>query len=665
MVKNNSEKEYACYYSPNDLSIGWNLELAENCIDKFSKGYRPNNLSDIIELWHVCKLIDTGFRLNKWTDLRYQELTSEKKEMFDYFIQTIHKISTKDKELQNEYDHLYWGYLSSFWDIIENYKLFNNIDKEFIISLASEDINNLRSILKHKRLTEHFKDVLKEELLKNPLSAELLIAEFVKNSISSKEKMFFPTNLNIKDKENIINSYLDSDNPNLNFVRIITQVKDDKNKILLSPTTRLKAKKLEKRLNNELMKDSRAVIINTSFSVEWKRDEQLPPKTFFQDEKENSHIVYNRFYIEKCDNFNRILAFANLFEWFSHNGLITLISKPSECEIFELLIFDKADSAYPDYSSFNFKKRMALGQIISYDVILHQLGSSLEQEIKQYYEKSLLDYFGYKGLPITLPNENTSWLGKCREICPEIDALALQYNDYACNGNVDAELIKLEKPMKMENCLSLLKKKYYQINNDNSSFKSILNYLFSSQSMLFHIDPYKKENFHNFVQLMRKHQYVNYSNYSNYQKPNIDLLIKNKILKKESDGKLQIANYDIINAFEEIYENGACSYWHYSKETRKELDQMQTRGWLVNDDHLLCESERDYFSYYLDNKKFTNGPALRNKYLHGNIGGETSDSIHKESYYILLSLLVNLILKITDDLLIAQNVFNENNNIVK
>ena len=46
-----------CFYSPNDLSIGYNLELAEKAIAKY-KSEPASTLTDVIELFHIKKLID-------------------------------------------------------------------------------------------------------------------------------------------------------------------------------------------------------------------------------------------------------------------------------------------------------------------------------------------------------------------------------------------------------------------------------------------------------------------------------------------------------------------------------------------------------------------------------------------------------------------------------
>ena len=83
------------------------------------------------------------------------------------------------------------------------------------------------------------------------------------------------------------------------------------------------------------------------------------------------------------------------------------------------------------------------------------------------------------------------------------------------------------------------------------------------------------------------------------------------------------------------------------------LDKWKDEGLLEIDDHLLCESERNLFSYYLNNNKYTNGPAIRNQYAHGAIPVGDDVQVHAKNYYILLMLLILLLLKIEDELRIG------------
>lgn len=110
----------------------------------------------------------------------------------------------------------------------------------------------------------------------------------------------------------------------------------------------------------------------------------------------------------------------------------------------------------------------------------------------------------------------------------------------------------------------------------------------------------------------------------------------------------------MLNVLKSLWEYKVCSYWHYNEDERAVLDNMYSKGWLIKDDHLLNRPERNYFSYYLDNSNFTNGFAYRNHYMHGSISSVNDEQKHTIAYMIFLRMLAILLLKIDDDLRLAQ-----------
>ena len=66
---------------------------------------------------------------------------------------------------------------------------------------------------------------------------------------------------------------------------------------------------------------------------------------------------------------------------------------------------------------------------------------------------------------------------------------------------------------------------------------------------------------------------------------------------------------------------------------------------------LLSPDEADYMSYLLNNAKFSNALALRNKYAHGS--GVVSALTEKKlasDYFMMLAALIGIVLKINEEL---------------
>ena len=182
---------------------------------------------------------------------------------------------------------------------------------------------------------------------------------------------------------------------------------------------------------------------------------------------------------------------------------------------------------------------------------------------------------------------------------------------------------------------------------------------FSDQSMLTYVSPHKDKHYSSYFEMLVKETEIPYDNYLDYQKHHLEYVLSHGYLKINESGNVELVKGVDVLLLKQLYEYHACSYWAYDERIRAVLDEMKDKGWLKVDNHLLSKKERDYFSYYLNNEKFTNGPALRNRYDHGVIGSSVSDEQHKNNYYRLLNLLILYLLKIEDDLKV-RNYLNLN-----
>lgn len=100
---------------------------------------------------------------------------------------------------------------------------------------------------------------------------------------------------------------------------------------------------------------------------------------------------------------------------------------------------------------------------------------------------------------------------------------------------------------------------------------------------------------------------VNFNDYKDYQKNYLNYLRNTGYLSISENGTIKVEKPKDILLLKQLYEYQACPYWYYDSAIQKSILVMVERGWLVEDNHLLTPSEQDYFSYYLNNEKFTNG----------------------------------------------------------
>lgn len=649
-------QDRVCFFSKYDMSVGHYLEMAEKRIQEVSEGSMPTDLEGVIELWHIKLLFENGCRLQQWTDNEFEKLKSSTNEYNKIIANYFHSLNPT--KIKSEFELLEWTYKKTFWEIIDAYKLYWLIEPETLRTIISENINYLREVLECKGIVEKFKNVIREELLRNSNSAHFILEKYVtKQGQYNEHQLYLPSNLSLDDKEQILIDYLQSDDPNINYVRLITQIKDSKNQIRISPKTRLLAERLEKKLNDKIFSDS-STVTQLSIGVQFIDKDDVEPVGFKVSEDGVRNYTYSIPYIRKCDNIGRVVYCISIFEWLNQHFLIDLINKRTEVDTLESLLMDKGRYSYPTCMIFENKNRVSLAQLYAYGKVLQQNGSSFEKELKQFYEFHLRNEYDYPCLPINFPNEEDSALNKCRVLCPELDAVVMQYNMFVEEDEIDKELIRLSKPLKVEEGKSLLENKYYEIAEGNDDIQRVLwGVLGYGNSMLAYVEPFIDKKYHSLVELLEKENNVKYSNYADYQKFHLDFLIQQGIIGLNTDGELYIVSQSKINVLRSLWEYEVCSYWHYNDEERHILDDMLTKGWLVKDDHLLSKPERDYFSYYLDNMKFTNGLAYRNHYMHGSTPPVDDEKEHQIAYITFLRLLAILLLKIADDLWLARRVF--------
>ena len=105
-----------------------------------------------------------------------------------------------------------WTIEDSFWEMVENVSAYKQISNTAFNFLISSRKVNIRAILYNEKTVQKFATELRNFLLLYEETAELLLAQYVENTIESGNTCI-SQKLKFKDKEDIISRYLDSENP--------------------------------------------------------------------------------------------------------------------------------------------------------------------------------------------------------------------------------------------------------------------------------------------------------------------------------------------------------------------------------------------------------------------------------------------------------------------
>ena len=637
------------YFSTYDMSISYYLQNAEEIIEKYHKGWRPDDVNDVIELYNIWLFVENNIYMKSWSEDTLNEIKGYKDDIIPFF--------SKLNELTwvEVYKQVDVSYRQNFWEIIDKFNIKSFISKATLDEVLLEDSYDLRYLLQRERMVKKNNELLATLLKENEHTAEWLLSEFVEDDkFGHREHMYFPSALTLQDRESIISAYLDLPEPNLNYVRLILVAKKDSN-LRLSDDVVLKAKNVEGELNNKYFNESNTV--HFKYSVRLSGEFNKPLKWVEYDEEGDAILCYSRPIMLGFKDADLLHYCRYGFEFLTYNGMVSLVSKISESSVFERTMGLTGKYSYTTNMAFRYNEAISMLQIEAMQNALENEGRNLESAIKVFYETYLKEKYGYPSTALSLPDPSADWVSKCRIIAPEIDAVAKRYNLFAKRGSVDDDLLQISSDtVRVSGAASCNHIKYYTIKGQPGELYRLFHLLFSDQSMLSFVDPFKDKHYGSFFQMLAEQDgKIPYDNYAQYQRSGIDYLIEEGYLSKNEEGYLFVEKKMEIGFLKHLYEYHSCPVLAYGTYGKEMLQVMAEKGWLEEDNHLFSIEERNYFDYYMYNSPYTNGPALRNRYVHGTSGSPNQDYKHRSAYNRLLILLILELLKIEDDLIQRQS----------
>lgn len=637
------------YFSTYDMSISYYLQNAEEIIEKYHKGWRPEDVNDVIELYNIWLFVDNGIYMKSWSEEILSEIKGYKDAIIPFFS------NLNETTWVEVYKQVDFSYRHNFWEIIDMFNIKSFISKATLDEALLENSYDLRYLLQRERLVKKNNELLATLLKENDHTAEWLLSEFVEDDkFGNHEHMYFPSALTLQDRENIISAYLDLPEPNLNYVRLVLVAKKDSN-LKLSDDVVLKAKNVEGELNNKYFNEGNTV--HFKYSVRLSGESNKPLKWVEYDEEGDAILCYSRPIMLGFKDADLLHYCRYGFEFLTYNGMVSLVSKISESSVFERTMGLTGKYSYTTNMAFRYNEAISMLQVEAMQNALENEGRNLESAIKDFYETYLKEKYGYPSTALSLPDPSADWVSKCRIIAPEIDAVAKRYNLFAKRGSVDDDLLQISSDtVRVSGAASCNHIKYYTIKGQPGELYRLFHLFFSDQSMLSFVDPFKDKHYGSFFQMLAEQDgKIPYDNYAQYQRSGIDYLIEEGYLSKNEEGYLFVEKKMEIGLLKHLYEYHSCPVLAYGTYGKEMLQVMAEKGWLEEDNHLFSIEERNYFDYYMYNSPYTNGPALRNRYVHGTSGSPNQDYKHRSAYNRLLILLILELLKIEDDLIQRQS----------
>lgn len=627
------------FYGAGDIATYMMLSRAAELAGKFDPSSMPLDMTGVLELFNVQKYLENEILPDSYTQEERDQVLRKLPQIRSAV--SRHFSSIKGADLAEKLADIDHEYLADLVDLLGRNKVFERCDGAIVLPALRAAGVHLDQMLASRKLVHAYDAQLRDALLAWPRAAEYLVRKYLQRD--AHEEIFLPLSFTPSDSHALLERYIDSDDAHLNYVELISTSKDNL-AAGIDTKLRLRAKRRHAGLVAQLF--DKTAGLRTGYEVQLSRAQSEPVK--FETDRSDGLVTrytYGRSWLESTLEYPSILNnFQHLFEFSDRRVLLTLPSYAANIGTVAGLVGIHGKDEYKVGAVFRTADSVSLLQTQMYLNFLRYSEVELEEVISWYFGTHLPESFGVEGFSFAPSGHGTPYLQKVRHLFAEMESIANQFTLFARDGELDRDLLAMgSEQVRYREVPSLLEGKYLYPSGSEEMAR-ILHLLFSDQSRLTYISEDLRAR--SLVGLLIEN-HVKYADFHEHQQASVDYLMSVGIVE-DVDDRVQFASLPRLSVLKALHETEADSYFHLSKSERAEADDMLEKGWITRRSSLLTGAEGAYFNYFLNGVDFSNGPALRNKYLHGSQANAT-DEVHYETYIIALRLTVALVIKMNDD----------------
>jgi hypothetical protein len=628
------------FYGVHDLATGWHIPRVVELVERFDPKSARASTVDMLELHNVQQYLEHGFLPNAYTEDERERAKARIPQIRGGVARYFSAIdNTNFAAMVAGVGHDYHGNLL---DLLGRNKAFERCDGATVLPALTAAGVHLGDLLASKKLVQAYDAEMRDELRASPRGAEHLIRKYLQDD--ARGEVHLPPSFTPVDARELLERYVDSEDANPNYVGLIATAKE--NRLAgIDAKLKLRAKRRNDEMTAKFFDENEGFKTGCEVGISGTQDE---PVVFEMDTAEQfvSRYTYSSRWLEEtCENPSILNNFLHLFDFVDRQALLVLPSYLAHLGVMERFMGTTGKTEYKVGAAFRAIDMNTLLQTRLYHHFLESKGIDLEQVISWFFEEYLVEEFGASNFSFTPSGSGTSYLQKVRHLFAEMESVANQFNLFVKDGELDRDLLAMgSEQVKYKEIPSLLDGKYVYP-SEGEEIAGILHLLFSDQSTLNYINENLKAD--NAARLLLENR-VAYADFEDYQKPSVDHLIKLGVLN-DSGMRVQLANVEQLLILKALFTTQAANYYRLSDAGRAEADVMVAKGWVTRSSSLLTDAEGKYFNYFLNGVEFTNGPQLRNKYLHGSQANSDGEDAHFHTYIIALRLTVALVIKLNDD----------------
>lgn len=633
------------FYPSNDLATVYYLRKVGKKLDSFKEESSFDNINTVIEFYNICKYIKDGQALKTWSDTQYS-----------YYVDVCKKVTSKIAEffcaitksdILSIYKDVDINYIDDFWILFSLYCNEIQFINDTFIKFVESRNNTMRYVLQNKKCVERFSDNILNYMLTHEESANLLIEKYL---VKEGTDYYFPKKLTIKEKSQILEKYIDSENPSIDYLKLLSEATSS-SELQVSDFLKYKAKKAYEKQYQVLFKD--ANFIENTCLVGFKKIDSICQWNFSNGKTE---LFYDIDWLQNYLDYPTILNnFIYVFDFFDYEKNCNYVFHQYQLGILEDIMGVKGKKEYNNTYIFNFMDTVYNITMNLYYKFLLEKNIELEDIFKWFFEEYIKKEFGIEGFSYNASTKNSSLLEKIKNLLSEMESVLKQFELYALHGEVNRELLNISSQHVKVNSIPSINNRKYLYSNSSSLDNEIFE-LFSNQSTLCYTEKFQSK-YNCFYDLLINEK-VKIDDFVEYQKERIKRLIDKKDVMVTQDGYLEVSTPRACILSYLYYKNVFNYYYH--KNLSSIIGELETNKEVIFESTLFSHSEASYINFVLNKAEFTNGYDLRNRYMHGTY--TLNEDEQWRDYIELLRIMVLIIVKINDEFCLKLN--NGRNKIV-
>lgn len=626
------------FHGARDLAAHHQAPQAAAILERLDPSRTDYTLDQIIELHNARLFVEAGIVPRSYS-AEQQETLSERvstaRRTIGRFFSTL-----DDAKLAAVAGPLLYDYHSDLLELFARNKIYTRCTPAAVLALLDRLDVGLSDMLASSELVSFCNAELRLRLLSNHMNAELLIRKYLQRQPHA--VVYMPATFTPRDAASLVDEYLGSDDANLNYLQLVSPARPTV-ELGLDARTKLKAKRQYARRSSDYFADNQGFRTSCEVLIS---DEQVEPVESSSADGDTRFSYSLRWLEENLDYGTVLNNCINLFDFADVRCMLTLPSFAFEMSALEGAVRVFGANSYATGTCFSFKEQLSSLQLLMYSHFLAEHEIGLESALEWFFRASALENFGIEGYQFRPSSSAATYLERCRHLFSEMESVVKQYKLYVEDSEIDGELLGiLSEGVHYKSIPSLLQNKYVY-SADRQDITAVLQLLFSDQAGLGYINEDLKAET---AAALLARRAPAYGDFRDYQRRDIDFLIRQGVLV-DTGSRIAFADSKQVRVLKDLFDHEAANYHHYSPDTRRIVDDMLRAGWLRSESTLLSAAEAKYFNYYLNQTDFSNGPDLRNKYLHGSHDDASDEDEHFRTYIVVLKLLIALTIKINDDL---------------